>query len=393
MFVQRCDGHSVVCNSVALALTGITRDTPDPANGHYGRDEEGRPDGRLVEPSAWLPMQALMPAVDEARRIADLRGLGPHFADHGLVGVADLAATFTPDPLASFRAAAAQAWFPQTGLYLLWQDICDAPPTLTESDRTGRVRVAGAKVLLDGASSNATAWCHDPYPSTGGHGLRTATTEHLRQAAAWARENGVQVSVHAMGDAAIDCVLEEFEDEPSWLGDLPAVRIKHATLFSPQRIERVRRARMRFAVVSHSIFFFAEHEAYATNLSPSQFAHAYPIKSFYERLPFTALSSDTPATAWSDSDNVFTPIQAAVTRRAWNGADIGAHEAITVPQAVLLYTSRAAQCLALDGLGSIVPGNSGSFVVLDRDVFSVPHEEIGAVRVAQTWDGGARRFP
>jgi predicted amidohydrolase YtcJ len=157
-------------------------------------------------------------------------------------------------------------------------------------------------------------------------------------------------------------------------------------------IERMNAARMSFAVVSHSIFLFAEYDSYERNLSPKQFEIAYPIRSFYERVPFTALASDNPATAWSDADNVFVSIKAAALREAYNGADIGQAEAVTVPQALLLYTGRARLVAPLDGVGVIDRGYEGSFVVLDRDIFIIDPDEIDQVQVAETWLRGERVY-
>ena len=394
VFVQRCDAHSAVVNTFLLRLAGISSATPDPIGAQIGRDAGGEPDGRLVEPGSWLPVLDLMPTDDDQSRIAKLAELGDHFADHGIVGVGDMAATFIAEPLASFRVAAQRSWLPRIGLYPFWADIKDDPGELTDADRSGPVFLAGVKLLMDGAYSNATAWCHDPYPgSTDRFGIRTTTPEDLVAAGEWARRNRVQLACHAMGDAAIDAVLDAFEDEEGWLGDVPSVRIEHSTLFTPERIQRVANARMRFALISHTIFFFAEIDAYLNNMSPEQYANSYPIRSFYERIPHTALASDNPATAWADADNVFTSVQAAVTRRAWNGVDLGQSQAITVPQAVLLYTARAASCMRMDGLGSLEVGKEGTFVVLDRDLFTVPAAEIGQTRVDQTWVAGVRRYP
>ena len=119
---------------------------------------------------------------------------------------------------------------------------------------------------------------------------------------------------------------------------------------------------------------------------------AYPIRSFYERVPLTALSSDNPATAWADADNVFVSIKAAVLRRAYNGADMGQAEAVTVPQALLLYTGRARQVAPLDDVGLIQTGFEASFVILDRDLFSIPAVEIDQVAVAETWVQGSQVF-
>jgi hypothetical protein len=182
-------------------------------------------------------------------------------------------------------------------------------------------------------------------------------------------------------------------DEEPWMGDLPSIRLEHATLLSPAMIDRVNAARMSFAVVSHSIFLFAEYDSYQYNLSPQQFEIAYPIGSFYEKVRLTALSSDSPATAWADADDVFISIKAAVLRRAYNGADIGQPEAITVSQALLLYTGRARQVVPLDGVGLIEKGYEGSFVVLDRDIFTIDPGEIDQVRVAETWIRGEQVYP
>jgi predicted amidohydrolase YtcJ len=149
---------------------------------------------------------------------------------------------------------------------------------------------------------------------------------------------------------------------------------------------------MRFGVVSHTIFFFAEYDNYLNNLSPAQFERAYPIRTFYDNLPNTALSSDRPATTWADADNVFTSIKAAVVRKAYNGANIGQAEAITVPQAILLYTGRARTLAPLEGVGRISPGQEGSFVVLDRDIFTTPPEEIDKIQVIETYIEGDRVY-
>ncbi len=393
IFVRRCDGHTAVVNTRALELAGITAETPDPPGAEFGRDETGTPDGRLLEMGAQTPVLDKIPDRDNDQRITDVARLAAHFAKRGIVGVGDMFATMIDQPLATFRAAAQRVAFPQTGLYLGWDHIKDDPPTLTEEDRTGRIRIAGVKLLLDGAYSNRTAWTHDPYPGSDDCGLQTASDDDLRGAVAWARRNGVQVSIHAMGDAALDHVIDMFGDDEPWLRDHPSIRLEHVTLADPDWIARVARARMSFAVVSHTIFFFAEYGSYENNLSPEQFAMAYPIKDYYEGVPATALSSDMPATAWAEADNVFVSIDAAVRRLAHTGADIGAAQAISVGQALELYTSRAATCMPMPGLGRIAAGGEASFVILNRDIFTVPDDEIDQVEPAATWMAGEQVYP
>lgn len=393
VFVRRCDGHSAACNHRALELAGITADTPDPAGGSYGRDSAGSLNGVLIETNATDSVAAAIPAPDAAQQIRNLAGLQQHFVERGIVAVGDLLATMVRTPLQTFRAAEQSGLGIQCALYYAWPSIAaDAVSDLTDDDRVGRMKIAGLKLFMDGAYSNRTAWTEEPYPGSCDHGMHTLADDDLRAAVNWSRRNHIQVAVHAMGDRALNHVLDLFGDEEPWMGDLPSIRLDHATLFSPAMIDRLNAARMSFAVVSHTIFLYAEYDSYRHNLSPAQFEIAYPIRSFYERVPITALSSDTPATAWADADNVFVSIKAAVRRRAYNGADIGQAEGITVPQALLLYTGRARLVAPLDRVGLIETGYEGSFVVLDRDIFSIDADEIDQVQVAQTWIRGEQVY-
>ena len=321
VFVQRCDGHSSAGNHRALELAGITHDTPDPPGASFGRDGSGRLNGLLIESNATNVVAAAIPTPDRAQQARNLAALGQHFVQRGIVAVGDLLATMVPAPLHTFRDAERLGLPVQCALYYGWSSIGrENVPDLTDDDRTGRMKIAGLKLFMDGAYSNRTAWTEDEYPGSHDHGMHTLTDDDLRDAVNWARRNHIQVAVHAMGDAALNHVLDMFAGEEPWMGELPSIRLDHATLFSSAMIDRLNAATMSFAVVSHSIFLFAEYDSYQRNLSPAQFDIAYPIKSFYERVPFAALSSDSPATAWADADNVFVSIKAAVLRRAYNGA-------------------------------------------------------------------------
>ena len=394
VYVRRCDSHSLVCNTRALELAGITRATPDPQGGRIGRDADGEPDGLLAERGAYDRLLSLRPPVGHDQQVARLAGLDRHFLERGIIAVGDLMATLTTDdPLRVFRDAERAGLRPQVALYPLWNDLVRAgAPDLTDDDRTGRAAIAGVKLVMDGAYSDRTAWTDAPYPGSCDHGLQTASADDLRRAVDWARRNGVQVAVHAMGDRALRYVVDVLGEEQPWLVDRPSVRLEHATLFSPDLIDRITTATMEFGVVTHSIFFFAEYGSYARNLSAEQFAVAYPIRSFYERVPAAALSSDTPATSWSDADDVLLSVQAAVLREAHTGADFNPAEGVTVAQALMLYTGRARLVAPFEGVGLIQPGFEGSFVVLDRDVFSVPPRKVGRVRVAETWIRGEQVF-
>lgn len=391
VMIWRADRHSAVCNTRALEIAGIDARTPDPPGARFERDSGGRPNGVLTEREATLAVSRHIPQRAVSEREDLLGAVGERLFSRGIVGVCDLLATTMPDPLAVYRSVAARGPFPRSALFLGW-DPRSPLDDLRDDERTGPVRVGGVKVLMDGTYSNRTAWVCRPYPESQEHGLRTITDEDLRAAADWARRNGVQLAVHAMGDRAISHVVDVFADQEPWLGDQPSVRIEHATLMSPELVRRLGEARMTFGIATHTIFLYSEYEAYEHNLRRDQVPDAYPIRSLYHAVDSLALSSDCPATAWSEADDAFVSIEAAVRRRAYTGADIGQAAAVTVPQAVLLYTARAARLTRLDGLGRIAPDHDAGFVVLSDDVFTVPEDEISRVRVEETWLGGQRVY-
>lgn len=163
------------------------------------------------------------------------------------------------------------------------------------------------------------------------------------------------------------------------------VRLEHVTLLTDAQMRKMKGAKMTFGVSTQIIFSFAEQDSYSANFNDNQYRNAYRLKSYYDGIDRLALSSDTPATTWADPDNVFTSIKAAVTRRAYNGADIVREQAPTVPQAVLLRTARGATVPLYEGrLGQIAPGFEASFIVLDRDIFSTPAEDVDTISVSET---------
>ena len=392
VFVMRSDCHSAVCNSRALALAGITRNTPDPPGSRFGRSANGEPNGLLQELAAVETVSRIKAAPSYDRKVQDIAAVGSHYDARGIVAVSDMMAMRRPlDDLQIYRDAAQRGFRQQAALYFDWTKLKENPGAdLTDADRTGRVKFAGVKLFADGSISGRTAWVRETYRDSTEHGLAMATDDDLRSACEWARRNKVQVSVHVMGDRACQHVIDLFADQPPWLGDsIPSVRLEHITLLSSQQMRQMKAAPMRFGAATQIIFLFAEYDSYRQNLSAAQFQRAYPIKDFYREIEHLGLSSDAPATTWADPDNVFVSLKAAVRRKASNGAAIVLGQALTVPQAVLLYTARAATVAPFEGkLGRIARGYEASFIVLDRDIFTLGVNEIDQTQVRQSWIGG-----
>jgi predicted amidohydrolase YtcJ len=362
-----------------LELAGITRKTPDSEGGRFGR-YDGKPNGVLIEHGANDVVLNAKGVQNYPHEVSKIAATSEHFDERGIVAITDMMVFTKPyDHLTMYRDAAAGGLKQQAVLYYDWAALMKEPiGDLTDEQRTGRVKLGGIKLFMDGSVSNRTAWTKDPYPDSEDHGMTALTDETIQAGYGWASRNRVQMVFHAMVDRGIEQIIDLLADKEPWMdGDMPSVRLDHATLLDKDQLRRVNEAKMNFGVVTQIIFFFAEYDSYFQNLSEGQFQHAYPVKTFYEELARVALSSDAPATTWADPDDVFVSIKAAVDRRAYYGANIVQEGAITVPQAVRLCTARSAELAPYqEVLGQIAEGFEASFIVLDRDIFTIDVEEI-----------------
>lgn len=395
VYVLRSDAHSGICNTRALKIAGITKNTPDPEGAHFGRYENGEPNGVLQEHAANDVVLRAKAVEDYPAKVSGLAGTAAHYNERGIVAVTDMMSLTRPfDYMQVYRDAERQGLKQQSALYFVWSDLKDSLiPDLTDEQRKGRIKFAGIKLFADGSVSGRTAWMCKPYRGSG-CGYSTLSEADLQSGYEWAKRNKVQVSVHAMGDRALQRVIDFFADKEPWMGDIiPSVRVEHATLLGQAQMRQMNDSRMIFGVSTQIIFFFAEYDSYCENLAEEEFKRSYPVKNFYENIEHLGLSSDAPATTWADPDNVFTSIKAAVTRKAYNGRDIVREQAITVPQAVLLYTARPSTIAPFEGsLGQIAEGFEASFIILDRDIFTIDVNEIGHTVVEQTWIEGEKMY-
>ncbi|HET6563462.1 MAG TPA: amidohydrolase [Marmoricola sp.] len=391
--VLRSDAHSGVCNTRALEIAGITRDTPDPPGASFGRHPDGTPNGVLTEVAANHAVMRHMRSPGFEADVDALVRVSTHLAERGIVAVTDMACVpGSYEQLDLYREAARRGFKQNVRVFYVFDALRDRPVKAPTGEQ-GQVAVGGVKLFLDGSVSNRTAWMRTPFRgSATEHGFRTASPEEVAAAAAYSREHRIQLAVHAMGDRALQEVVDVLGEEEPWLDTVPSVRVEHATVLDADLVARMAGARMAFGVATNVDFLFAEHGSYAANLTGEQLARCYPVRTLYDGLGPAALSSDCPATTWPDPDDPFMSIQAAVTRRAHDGSEMNAVQAVTVGEALMLYTGRARLVTDLGDVGRIVPGAEASFVTVDRDLFEVGPSTIIDSAVTGTWIRGEQVY-
>ncbi|MCQ2551164.1 MAG: amidohydrolase [Clostridia bacterium] len=375
--IRSCE-HIRCVNSKALEMAGIDENTLDPEGGEIERDERGIPTGVLKE-SARNLVNPFMPKKDDEEILEDLLNLGRLFNSQGIVAVADMGNFRDGDTKELYEKAMEKGFKQQVSLLYMWdffKDKEDFHPT------GGRVHFGGLKLIGDGSISGTTAWVYEPYLGTDNTGIKVYSDEDMEKAIKKAKELGCPISVHAMGTRAIDRALNRFKDE-----DVP-LRLEHVTEPTKEAIDLAKK--MGVSIATQPIFMYSEIETYVKNFGYDRIKRAYPLKTLVDEGLKVCISTDAPATSWADPSNPFVNIAAAVTRTAYDGTDLGKDQAIDVKTAVRLYTIEGAKVMGLEGIGMIKEGYLADFVVLDRDIFNIPKEEIKDTKVLETYIEGEK---
>jgi hypothetical protein len=321
-------GHGVLASSEALRRLGIAEDALDPPGGSYARRAGAAVLTGLAHEYAGflLPLDALATPAETIAAVRardeEARGLG--ITTLQLMGVG--AWTLDPEPV---LAAA--------GARLRWRfiDFTSDPPATwrprTGSPERGAGSLAtrsGTKWILDGTPVERLMWLREPYADRPGErGRPDFPAQSLAPAFARAREAREPLLLHAVGDAAIDAVLDALDatgGAPAWRER--RVRIEHADLLGPERFAR---ARALGVVVVQNPSHFMIRALFEARLGAERTARAQAVKSLLAAGIPLALGSDGPLSPWLNLMFATAP--------AVNPA-----EALTREQALLAYTRGSA---------------------------------------------------
>jgi hypothetical protein len=393
------DGHQALANSAALRLAQVTRSTPDPADGIILRDADGEPTGLLKEGAARL-VRDLLPALtaeDTYRLLLDEVAAA---AALGLTSLQDA----TEGGLTDQERAAVERAIAVHQLPVRYRSAVpfEAQPDRRQLERhaadcdarRGTLHTCGfAKLILDGTVDAQTAVMLEPYVG-GGNGLAFLSQEQLDGAVAAYDRAGLQVQVHAIGDGAIRMALDAFERAARANGTSGRRhRIEHVEVPALADLPRFR----ELGVVASTQAIGAVPDAstlenYAPLIGPERSARAYAPRLFDAAGAVQAFGSAYPVYPMDPLLGIYT----AVTRRTRTGMPPEGwypQNRIGVEAALAHYTRDAAWAeFEETAKGTITAGKYADFVVLSRDILSIPPEALLETRVLLTVMGGRETF-
>lgn len=390
VFVSRLDGHMALANSLAMKLAGVDRKVKNVSGGSIERDSRGEPTG-IFRDNAMDLISVKIP--DQSAEEVDraLVAAMKYLASNGVTSVHAVDGAGYVDGIERVRARGEQI----TRVYYL-QTISRWSDMKKQVERRGRgdrwVSTGGVKGFVDGSLGSHTAAFLEPYTDLQTDtGLFVNSEDDLYRWISESDKAGLQVVIHAIGDRAINTLLNIYERVASENGERDRrFRIEHSQHIAPSDIDRFAQLKVIASMQPyHAIDDGRWAEVY---IGPERIKTTYAFRSLLDSGATLAFGSDwfvAPATPLEG-------IYGAVTRRTLDGKNPNGwvpEQKITVEEALKAYTINAAFASFEENIkGTLEPGKLADFVVLDRDITTIDPVEIWEAKVLQTWVGGEKVF-
>ena len=381
--LTRAGAHSAVVNSLAFELAGITRSSPNPERGILEKDERGELNGVIRERQDTVG-RLVPPATREETRASFVQNL----RDLLELGITSLAqAGVSPRGYEDWETVYSQYGeeLPRANVQIRWagRERMEAFGRKT-GDGDERLRVGAVKVFVDGGFTGPSAYTIDEYKGEPGfHGSLDIDPAELRTIVHDAHQMGWQMGFHAIGDAAIQLIVDDFAEE---LDASPRANhrhyLNHFTVRPPPEVMRTM-AEHGILITQQPNFTYTLEQRYVDNLRDEHAAHNNPLRSPMDHGVFVALSSDILPIG------PMVGIYAAVTRKGASGAVYAPEERLTMEEAIIGYTRNGAYITFEEDIkGTIEPGMLADLVVLSDDLLTIDPERILDVEVEKTILGG-----
>src|SRR5438876_1243735 len=394
VFLQRVDGHIAVANTRALQLASITLASKDPAGGKIDRDSAGGPTGILRETAREAVAAVISKPTHEKRRQAIEAALRD-LAQWGVTSAQDNSSwedfqiyeEIQHDGKLTSRIT---EWLAFNDPLDTLQAHRSAHPQSDNMLHTGML-----KGFMDGSLGSKTAALLEPYSDDPNNsGLPQYEQAQLNQMTKERVSAGFQIGFHAIGDKGVQMALQAFDEAQKEArekkiqaangGDDYRLRIEHAQVTTPLQIAKFKELKVIASMQPNHLL--TDMNWALDRLGPKRAAHSYAWAEFLKRGVPLAFGTDYPV----EPVTPFRGLYAAVTRRSEDDKrEYFPEQKISMEQAIAAYTTGSAFAeFSEKEKGTLAPGMLADFVVLDRDVTSVPPLKVLGTRVLRTVVGG-----
>jgi predicted amidohydrolase YtcJ len=391
-------GHYATLNSYALRRAGITDTTANLANGTIDRDAAGHLTGVLKE-GALAPVRSLVPKFTEEQIE---QGILKEIDDLHREGVTAFKDTATPDQWKALHELNEQGRLDER-VCMLWragETVATAEETLAEMQKAsptpreyqqGRLAACGAKIFMDGSAISRTAWSYEPWMKNGvldagNTGYPNIDPQVYRQMVRLFHQAGISVGTHAIGDRAIDWVVDTYavvENEKPTVGLRHS--IIHAYLPTDPAVEEMAALQKEYDAgypEVQPVFLWWLGESLPPSLGAERLARTMPLKTYLERGVRWSAGTDYGVAPLAPRFGLW----ASVEREALDGTKpYGTAEAVDVHVALRSYTAWAAPELFLEKeIGTLEAGKRADIAVWDQNPYTMPSAKLKDLKCEMT---------
>ena len=386
VFITSDTGHQALANSKAFELAGIDDKTPDPPGGEMEHNEKGELTGLIYENATEL-IGGIIPEYSVEALRESYKDVVNQFTEWGVTSTHN--ASGHRNGIRAYQQLLKQG-MKQVRMRLMvsinrekTSDVLDALELAGIESGFGDdwFGVMSMKIMGDGSGAGGTCCVYEPQNrGPKGLGLWLTTPEVMKEQVIQAHNAGLRVSIHSIGDRGVDAALDAIEAAQKG-NPIPDMRhrIEHNSLCTPKQLKRMKELGV---TPSSSIgYMYGLGDQYAENFGPERSRWLHPHKTMKEMGIIAGGNSDCPVTFYSP----FVQIYEAVTHKSSNGQVVAPEERISPLEAIRVYTWNGAYLgKDEDKLGSLEKGKLADIIVLDRDILTVPHDEIKDIQVLKT---------
>jgi predicted amidohydrolase YtcJ len=403
VWLTHTTGHYGVANTAALALAKISAASKDPPAGTIDRDAQGAPTGVLKESAQGAVLKLIPPPTAQQQRNGILKSIDELHRE-GVTAVKD-PAIGRPE-WDAYRALQTDGKLTEH-VCVLWyagNTLASAQTALTsilnaprppQSLGDGRLLSCGAKIFMDGSGGARTAWLSQEWNKNstgidhGNVGYPATDPEVFRQMVRLFHRAGVHVGTHAIGDRAIDWVVDTYAQV---LGETPTAGLRHsiihANIPSDHAIKTMAELEKRYDAAypeAQAPFMWWLGDTYAGNFGPERSLRLVPLNTFLKNGIHWGGGSDYPVTPLAARYGLWASVERETLKGTYGAHPFGTAESVDIHAALRSYTAWGARQLFLeDRIGSLEVGKEADIAVWDRDMYTVPAHELQNMKCTMT---------
>ena len=388
-------GHYGVANSYAMKMSEVTASTPAPPAGTIDRDAANKPSGVMKEAAMGL-VSRNVPSLTRDQQRAGIVRIIEDFNKEGMTGAKDPG--IGQQKWEIYQELLKEGTL-NVHLFALWSGArraadnaqvlarVTANPKPPASFGDGLLMSGGVKMFMDGSGGARTAWMHQDWnknfteKDTGNTGYPTTPPDDYRTIVTELHNAGVHVSTHAIGDRAIDWVVDTYA---AALAAKPTKGLRHGIIHdntpTDHAIDEMARLQKEFDAgypESQAPFLWWLGDNYTANLGPARSQRLKPLRTYVQRGIRWAGGSDYSVTPFPARYSLWASVARRTLNATYGAQPFGTKESVDIRSALRAQTIWAAHQMFLDDrIGSIEPGKDADIAVWDRDPYTIPTDEL-----------------